>query len=124
MNKKILLITGIGIALLIIGLALLVVISSQPGKLDTFTQCLQEKKAVFYGAFWCSHCQNQKALFGTSEKYLPYKECSTSDGKKQIQACIDKKIATYPTWEFADGTRLSGEISLEELAKKTSCALP
>ena len=32
-----------------------------PGKLDVFARCLKEKQAVFYGAFWCPHCQNQKA---------------------------------------------------------------
>ena len=37
---------------------------------------------------------------------------------------VDKKIEGYPTWEFSDETRLSGEISLEKLAEKTSCLLP
>lgn len=96
----------------------------QPGKYDRFALCLKEKKAVFYGAFWCSHCQNQKKLFGKSEKYLPYIECSTIDGRGQLKICQDKKINSYPTWEFVNGERLIGEISLSELAKKTGCQLP
>lgn len=95
-----------------------------PGKYDAFAQCLKDKGAVFYGAFWCSHCQAQKKLFGSSVKLLSYVECSTADASGQTKACIDKKIEGYPTWEFADGSRLNGEIPLQQLADKTSCVLP
>lgn len=95
-----------------------------PGKLDDFTSCLTEKKAVFYGAFWCPHCQKTKALFGNSAKHLPYVECSTPDGQGQTQACKDANIASYPTWAFADDSRLTGERTLQELAEKTGCTLP
>jgi len=44
----------------------------QPGQYDTFAQCLGEKGAKFYGAFWCPHCQAQKAIFGKSKEFLPY----------------------------------------------------
>ena len=98
--------------------------SVEPGKYDAFAQCLKNQGAVFYGAFLCPHCQAQKKLFGFSAKLLPYVECSTPDGNRQVQACVDKKITGYPTWEFADGSRLSGEIPLGELADKTSCQLP
>lgn len=94
------------------------------GKLDTFAQCLKDKGAVFYGAFWCPHCQNQKAMFGKSAKLLPYVECSTPDGKSQLAICQEKKIEGYPTWEFTDRSRESGEVSLEKLAEKTGCQLP
>lgn len=95
-----------------------------PGNLDGFAQCLKDKGAVFYGAFWCPHCQNTKKLFGASAKLLPYVECSAPDGKSQLQACVEKKIEQYPTWEFADGGRLTGERTLQELADKTGCELP
>ncbi|MDO8572608.1 MAG: thioredoxin domain-containing protein [bacterium] len=97
---------------------------SIPGKFDTFAQCLQEKGAVFYGAFWCPHCQNQKAMFGKSVKFLPYVECSTPDGQSQLEVCNEKEIKSYPTWIFADESRLDGEIPLEKLAEKTGCVLP
>ena len=93
------------------------------GKYDDFAICLKEKGAVFYGAFWCSHCNNQKILFGSSKDLMPYVECSTPD-MQQNEICKDKKIEGYPTWEFADGSRLTGEVSLEMLAQKTSCVLP
>lgn len=102
----------------------LVSVNSKPGKLDEFAQCLKDKGTVFYGAFWCPHCQNQKAMFGKSAKLLPYVECSTPDGKSQLQICKDKNIAGYPTWEFSDGSRESGEVSLSRLSEKTGCLLP
>jgi len=127
-NKKVFLLI---IGLLILGTIVTVLFQlnsnstpSGPGKYDTFAQCLKDKGAVFYGAFWCQHCQEQKKLFGSSIKLLPYVECSTADGNGQLQACIDKKIIGYPTWEFADGSRLDGVIPLSKLAEKTSCALP
>lgn len=94
-----------------------------PGKYDAFTQCLADKGAVFYGAFWCSHCQTTKKLFGASAKLLPYVECSTLDGKGQLPVCREKNIEGYPTWEFADGSRLVGGVSMEQLAEKTSCVI-
>jgi len=96
---------------------------NRPGKYDDFAKCLKEKKAVFYGAFWCPHCQNQKRIFGASAKYLPYVECSTADGEGQLEVCQKKKITSYPTWEFADGTRITGEATIEQLAKKTGCLI-
>ena len=117
------------IAILIVGTIATVILQSDetpagPGKYDTFAQCLKDKGAVFYGAFWCPHCQAQKKLFGSSEKLLPYVECSTPNGNAQTQVCIDKVITGYPTWEFADGTRLNGEIPLTQLSEKTGCELP
>lgn len=95
-----------------------------PGKYDAFAKCLKEKGVVFYGAFWCSHCQNQKAEFGKSQKYLPYVECSMPDGKGRTEVCIQKGIEGYPTWEFPDKTRENGELSLKRLSEKSDCPLP
>ncbi len=99
-----------------------------PGKYDAFAQCLKDKGAVFYGAFWCPHCQSQKKLFGSSARLLPYVECSPASGQGQLQVCKDKNIQGYPTWDLADGTRLPNEngsgVTLETLAAKTSCPLP
>lgn len=94
------------------------------GRLNNFTQCLADEEAVFYGAFWCPHCQATKALFGASQRFLPYVECSTPDGQGQLPVCSEKNVTGYPTWEFKDGSRLNGEVTLEELAEKTSCELP
>lgn len=106
------------------GIFFLVKANSAPGKFDAFAQCIKDKGAMFYGAFWCPHCQNQKALFGKSARLLPYHECSAPDASSQLPECNDKKIESYPTWEFADGSRETGEVTLQKLSEKTGCALP
>src|SRR5471030_2574861 len=101
------------ICILVLGTIATVLIQSSsptvpagPGKYDVFAQCLKDKGATFYGAFWCPHCQAQKKEFGSSVKLLPYVECSTPDASGQTQICIDKGITSYPTWILADGTRI------------------
>lgn len=94
------------------------------GALDGFTSCLKDKGVIFYGAFWCEHCQATKKMFGASEKLLPYTECSLPNGQTQTQACIEKGIKQYPTWTFPDGTELTGVRPLKELAEKSGCELP
>ncbi len=120
--KKVWIFLGIGI--LIAGAGWLVFWMKTPGKYDNLAKCLKDKGAVFYGAFWCPHCQNQKKMFGKSSMYLPYIECSTPDGKAQTAICKEKGIESYPTWVFSGGERVSGEVALSTLAEKTSCTLP
>lgn len=119
--------------LVLAGVVWLIVTPGKGSKYDGFAQCIRDKKTVtFWGAFWCPHCQAQKARFGKSAKYLPYTECSTSDGQGQLQVCKDAGISTYPTWDFATGTtalattttRHTGELELVDLAEKTDCKLP
>ena len=124
MSKGALAFWGFIVVIIILGISASFFVKTGPGNLDTFAQCLKDKGAVFYGAFWCPHCQRTKALFGKSAKLLPYEECSTPDGKSRLQVCNDKDIQSYPTWIFADESRLTGERTLAELAEKTSCVLP
>src|SRR3989338_2232504 len=79
---------------------------------NDFANCLTEKDVKFYGAFWCSHCAKQKQLFGDAMPQINYIECSLPN-RSQTQICITNNITGYPTWEFADGTRLNGEQTLE-----------
>jgi thiol-disulfide isomerase/thioredoxin len=92
-----------------------------PGQYDGLAQCIKDSGATFYGAFWCPHCQEQKAEFGKSVKFLPYVECSTPDGQGQLEVCKEKGIQGYPTWVFKNGNRQSSVMSLEDLAATTSC---
>lgn len=118
--------------LIVILLVLLIAVrgNSNPGqpqtakvtKYDDFAQCIADSGALFYGAFWCPHCQNQKEMFDNSEK-LPYIECSTVN-RQQTKECTDAGVTGYPTWVFADGSREEGEVPMELLAEKTGCQLP
>lgn len=110
--------------LFISGVVWLIRTPGKPGQYDQFATCIKDSGTTFFGAFWCPHCRNQKALFGSSAKLLPYKECSTPDGKGQLTVCNDAGIESYPTWQFPDGSRRSGEVSLEDLSELTNCPLP
>lgn len=92
-------------------------------ELALFAECLKEKGAVFYGAFWCQHCTAQKKMFGKAAAALPYVECSTPDGRGQTQACTSKGVKAYPTWHFADGSIGEGVLSIDRLSEKTGCIL-
>lgn len=117
--------TGLIIGLIIFcSVGLIIFTQIQPGKLDAFAQCIAESEAQFYGAFWCQHCENQKALFGKSERLLPYIECSTPDGNNQLPRCTDAGISAYPTWRFSDGSEFIEVLSLEALSEKTGCQIP
>ena len=123
MKKYIYIFVGL---LIVAGLVWLVVTPGKPGKYDDFAKCIKNKGVTFYGAFWCPHCQTQKAHFGKSAQYLPYVECSTPDGQSQTQVCKDANITTYPTWQWSASTtdRHMGEMELVDLAQKTSCPFP
>jgi len=111
------------VVLVLVLLGLFFFRTAGPGPHDELAQCISDRGAVFYGAFWCSHCNDQKALFGASVKKLPYVECSTPNRQGQTQECQDEGISAYPTWEFPDGSREVGVFDLEELARRTGCEL-
>jgi len=124
MKKGVLIFWLIIIILIVVGVGAAFFAKAAPGQLDGFAQCIKDKEVIFYGAFWCPHCQNTKAMFGNSAKLLPYVECSTPDGKGQLQACIDKGVESYPTWMRPDGTKITGERTLQELSEFSGCPLP
>ncbi|MFH1683004.1 MAG: thioredoxin domain-containing protein [Candidatus Woesearchaeota archaeon] len=84
---------------------------------DTFAQCLTDKGVKMYGAEWCSHCQNQKAMFGSSFQYVDYVDCEQSQ-----QECSIAGIQGYPTWKIS-GNDYPGEQSFERLASLSGCKL-
>ena len=92
--------------------------------LNEFAQCITESGAKMYGAYWCSYCNSQKNMFDNSWEYIDYIECSLPNQEGQTQYCTEQGITGYPTWEFGDGTRLSGVLSFADLASKTDCQTP
>jgi len=88
----------------------------------TFAECISRSGAIFYGAHWCPHCANQKVDFGKSAHRLPYVECYKDGTRTKLKQC--KEIRGFPTWVFADGSKKSGHLSIETLARRTGCPLP
>lgn len=113
-------------AVLVIIILLIVVSNkgSDPSRYESFAQCLTDQGTQMYGAWWCPHCSNQKELFEGAFDKINYTECSAPGSRVMNQECKDANIEGYPTWEFSDGSRFSGERTLEELAEKTGCELP
>lgn len=112
-----------GVALI---LAFVIYKKLQPKELtskDLFAQCLAEKGAKMYGAYWCSSCKKQKELFGDSFDHAPYQECATPGVEGQVKPCREAEIEAYPTWVFADGSRETGVQTLADLGQKTGCQL-
>lgn len=95
--------------------------SPEAGQYDDLAKCLAAKNVKMYGAYWCSHCQAQKKAFGNSWQYIKYIECSLPGGKGQTEECNEAGIKGYPTWDFDNGERLSGGVSLEQLGEKSGC---
>lgn len=104
----------VAIIVIIAGLGFATNKAKGPNKLDDFAKALKSGGAQFYGAFWCPHCQAEKALFGTAKQYLPYVECSNPD-QSVVPICTEKKIESYPTWMFKDG------VTVKSTSEPTIC---
>lgn len=98
------------------------------GPVDPHLQALAEhltaRGAKFYGASWCPHCQEQKALFGAAAVYLPYVECSPH-GQRGPQAteCVTRDIRNYPTW-IIDGRRVERILPVPALESLSAFSAP
>lgn len=76
---------------------------------------LQALDAKMFGAFWCSHCNNQKQELGVQTVGLyKYVECDKDGANTDYKLCREKKIAGYPTWEIK-GNFYPGEKDISEL---------
>ena len=74
---------------------------------DAFAKCLTTKGLTMYGAEWCPHCKEEKALFGDSFKYVNYVECP-----QNTDLCLAKGIQGYPTWIVETATSTASTSTL------------
>jgi uncharacterized membrane protein len=91
---------------------------SPPGAVS-LARRLKQAGAEMYGAFWCSHCFDQKEAFGAAAMAdFPYVECYPDGWKRGIDvapACNAAGVKAFPTWRLPDGSTVEGELSLEQL---------
>jgi len=104
-------------ALIVIGIIYVGYSIVAPGSHDELAKCLGEKGATMYGAYWCPHCNNQKAAFGKSFQFINYVECS-----QQEALCEQMNVTGLPTW-IIGGRHLEGEQTFETLAEAAGCDL-
>ena len=76
---------------------------------------LRETGAVMYGAHWCPHCSEQKALFGDAAKDVPYVECAADAVNGRPDLCEKAGVKVFPTWVIGTERR-EGVQSLSALA--------
>ena len=96
--------------------------ANRPGELDDFAQCISESGAVFYGTSWCPFCQQQKEMFGKSQKYLHYVECSGGRSGSISEECRNLGIQSVPAW-INEGETYQGLQQLDRLAEITGCEI-
>jgi hypothetical protein len=78
----------------------------------------------FYGAYWCPHCADQKAMFGKAAgRLLPYIECDPRSPVGQPQVCLEAGVKAFPTWDIKS-QRYEGVLSLDELAQLSGYSPP
>jgi hypothetical protein len=122
MGKGKLILIGVVVLIIAIG-AYSYTQSTKPGKFDSLAKCLTAGDVKMFGAYWCSACAQQKALFGKSFKYVNYVECAVRGSNLQTGVCRENNIESYPTWEFAGGSRQTGVINPSQLAVLAGCEL-
>lgn len=85
---------------------------NKAGPYDDFAKCLAEKGAVMYGAMgWCHFTQGQRAMFGSSFKYINYHELQDLPGIKKT-----------PTWVI-NNQWYENVQSFEKLSSVTGCKI-
>jgi len=68
-----------------------------------------------FGAYWCSHCYEQKQRLGKEAfANVQYMECSKEGLNSKVDMCKERKVPGYPTWEI-NGKLFPGDMYLDEL---------
>ena len=111
--------------LIVVALGLAIYLWKRPrvSRLDAFAKCLAARQIKMYGLFWCTHCEEQKEMFGSAFQYVPYIECGTKGSRAEQPSCVEAGVKNFPTWQFVTD-RHEGVLRLETLSEKTGCSLP
>lgn len=76
---------------------------------------LKSLDARMFGAYWCSHCYEQKQRMGLEAmQRIPYIECAKEGLNSQKALCNARDVPGYPTWEVG-GKLFPGEQDFDEL---------
>ncbi len=111
------------IAFLLIGYAASAPRAAESSYAAGLARHLAASGVKFYGTYWCPHCADQKALFGSAAALLPYVECDPRSPIGQPQVCARANIRAFPTWDIGS-RRVEGVLSLEDLARLTGYPPP
>jgi uncharacterized membrane protein/glutaredoxin len=101
-------------------------ITSQSGASEiALAEHLKKVGATMYGGWFCSHCYEQKQLFGREafKSSINYVECAEQGKNLQKELCSKEGITGFPTWSI-NGKKYEGVRSPEELAEATGYTGP
>jgi glutaredoxin len=89
----------------------------------TLAKQMESLNARMYGAYFCTHCYDQKQAFGKEAfSRISYVECTQDGEDSQLGLCREKGIRSVPTWEIS-GKLFVGERSIDELQELVSAEL-
>ncbi len=94
------------------------IVTSQSGASEiALAEHLKKTGAKMYGGWFCSHCYEQKQLFGREAKdNINYIECHAQGKDPQVDLCRKEGIEGFPTWDIG-GKKYPGTQPPEQLAK-------
>ena len=85
--------------------------------LDGLARCLTRAGTTYYRTSWCPHCRAQEEMFGSAMRYIDEVDCTVP------RACAAARVHSFPTWTFADGSRMSGFAQPAQLSSRSGCPL-
>ena len=106
------------IGVLVVLIAFFVYQNNKSGDYNEFAQCLTDAGVSMGGTDWCSHCSDQKAMFGNSFEFIDYHNCDFEESW-----CTEHGITGFPTWVFSDGPNRPGVQQLRTLADLSGCEI-
>jgi hypothetical protein len=78
--------------------------------------CMTENGTKMYGTARCSHCNDQRALFGDGFANVEYTDCDDDR-----QSCLDAWVRGFPTWINGEWDSFPGTQTLSRLAAISGC---
>lgn len=90
-----------------------------PEDKEAVCRCASAKGVIVFGSAQCSHCRQQKKVFGDAFRHLHFVEC---DNNPQ---CTTLNITVYPTWvleeDGVEKARWLGVIDVQQLRELAGC---
>ena len=117
MKKSLIITIIVSSILLLILLSIYAKADDSPGEYDGFASCLTQSGLKMYGTEWCSHCKDQKKMFGNSFDYIDYIDCDSNK-----DACLSAGVKGYPTWKL-NSASYPGTRQLSQLSQISGCEL-
>ncbi len=88
-----------------------------------FAQALAESGTQLFGAAWSAASTEQRDLFEDGRNELPFIEITGPD-RTLNSIGVAEDITVFPTWEFPDGSRSEGVLTLEEISERSGIDIP